>query len=316
MATVHISTGVPPYASRRRNAISSEATGQLSSTIANAVNLPSFPKTPEQAARLNQALGNHLMFRHLEDDERERVFGAMFEKIFKEGDVIIRQGDEGDNFYVVESGRCDIYVQRSASEPPQIVSSVTTGGSFGELALLYGTPRAATVVAKTPQVHCWALDRSSYRAILMSVTLKKRQMYEEFLEKVPVLAGITKWERAQIADALETQTYSKGSVIVKQGEPGDGFFIIVQGTVKVTKSEGTTIVDCGTLKESNYFGELALIFNQPRAATVEALTDVKCVKLDRDRFDRLLGPCEQILKRNLEHYNQVMSTVTSSPKAS
>lgn len=65
--------------------------------------------------------------------------------------------------------------------------SIKEGGSFGELALIYGTPRAATVVAKSDVVKCWAIDRITYRQILMGSTMRKRKLYDEFLSKVQIL---------------------------------------------------------------------------------------------------------------------------------
>jgi len=219
----------PPPVVKRRGAVSAEASAQ----IPTKPNIPHVPKTPEQMARLKQALSNHIMFKHLEDDERDQLFAAMFEKNFNDGDTIIKQGDVGDNFYVLESGKCEIFVQKG-TEPAKLVSTVAAGGSFGELALMYGSPRAATVIARSP-VRCWALDRQAYRGILMNVTLHKRGLYEAFLERVPVLAGCTKWERLQIADALESCSYPPDALIVKQGDRGDTFYIIVEGSVKVTK---------------------------------------------------------------------------------
>lgn len=67
-----------------------------------------------------------------------------------------------------------------------LVTTIQEGGSFGELALIYGTPRAATVRAKT-DVKLWGIDRDSYRRILMGSTIRKRKMYEEFLSRVSIL---------------------------------------------------------------------------------------------------------------------------------
>ena len=69
------------------------------------------------------------------------------------------------------------------------VTTIGEGGSFGELALIYGTPRAATVRAKT-DVKLWGIDRDSYRRILMGSTIRKRKMYEEFLSRVSILGMI------------------------------------------------------------------------------------------------------------------------------
>lgn len=66
------------------------------------------------------------------------------------------------------------------------VTTIGEGGSFGELALIYGTPRAATVRARTP-LKLWGLDRDSYRRILMGSTIRKRRMYDEFLSRVSIL---------------------------------------------------------------------------------------------------------------------------------
>jgi len=264
------------------------------------------PKDKNTQEYLDNALKKNIMFSHLEDDQRAEVFGAMFEVFFKAGDIIIRQGDEGDNFYVVAEGVCDVYVSKQGGEPA-LVTSYTLGGAFGELALIYGSPRAATVKAKT-DVRLWAINRVTYRNILMETTMRKRKMYEGFLENVPILAQMTKYERVTVADALEPTFFPAGEVIVRQGDPGEKFYIIVEGEVKVIQShDGAEPVEVAILRPPHYFGEIALLTNRPRAATVVAVGDTKCAQLDRDAFIRLLGPCENILRRNMENYNRIMS---------
>jgi len=264
------------------------------------------PKDKGTQLHLENALKKNIMFSHLEDDQRREVFGAMFEVRFKVGDTIIRQGDDGDNFYVVDEGECDVYVSKQGS-PPNLVTSYSSAGSFGELALINGSPRAATVKART-DVRLWAIGRATYRSILMETTMRKRKMYEGFLENVPILTYMTKYERVTVADALEPAFFNDGEVIVKQGDPGDKFYMVVEGEVKVLQTQGgDTSVEVARLHPSNYFGEIALLTNRPRAATVVAVGPTKCAQLDRDAFNRLLGPCENILRRNMEMYNRIMS---------
>ncbi|KAL0598118.1 cAMP-dependent protein kinase type I-alpha regulatory subunit [Plecturocebus cupreus] len=206
----------------------------------------------------------------------------------------------------------DVYVNN------EWATSVGEGGSFGELALIYGTPRAATVKAKT-NVKLWGIDRDSYRRILMGSTLRKRKMYEEFLSKVSILESLDKWERLTVADALEPVQFEDGQKIVVQGEPGDEFFIILEGSAAVLqrRSEDEEFVEVGRLGPSDYFGEIALLMNRPRAATVVARGPLKCVKLDRPRFERVLGPCSDILKRNIQQYNtRISGSSDSCPSAS
>lgn len=107
----------------------------------------------------------------------------MFPVVHRGGEAIIRQGDEGDNFYIIDEGEVEVYV----NNVPVVV--LGEGCSFGELALIYGTPRAATVIAKT-DCKLWAIDRDTYRRILMGSTIRKRKMYEEFLSKVSILGKL------------------------------------------------------------------------------------------------------------------------------
>ena len=89
--------------------------------------------------------------------------------------------------------------------------TIGEGGSFGELALIYGTPRAATVKASSAtDVKLWGIDRDSYRRILMGSTIRKRKMYEEFLSKVSILGKrieALKNEGLDIGHAMETEEY-------------------------------------------------------------------------------------------------------------
>ncbi|NXI91943.1 KAP0 kinase, partial [Psophia crepitans] len=301
---------------RRRGAISAEVyTEEDAASYVRKV----IPKDYKTMAALAKAIEKNVLFAHLDDNERSDIFDAMFPVTYIAGETVIQQGniysiffsfvgDEGDNFYVVDQGEMDVYVNS------EWATSVGEGGSFGELALIYGTPRAATVKAKT-NVKLWGIDRDSYRRILMAsifpadVTLRKRKMYEEFLSKVSILESLDKWERLTVADALEPVQFEDGQKIVVQGEPGDEFFIILEGTAAVLqrRSENEEFVEVGRLAPSDYFGEIALLMNRPRAATVVARGLLKCVKLDRPRFERVLGPCSDILKRNIQQYNSFVS---------
>ncbi|WAQ95945.1 KAPR-like protein, partial [Mya arenaria] len=248
------------------------------------------PKDYKTMAALSKAISKNVLFSHLDDTERSDIFDAMFPVHRHAGEVIILQGDEGDNFYVIDNGEVDVFVNNDH------VTTIGEGGSFGELALIYGLPRAATVKAKG-DVKLWGIDRDSYRRILMGSTIRKRKMYEEFLAKVSIL------------DSLEPVQFEDGQEIVRQGEPGDDFFIILEGQAAVLqrRSDNEEPVEVGRLGTSDYFGEIALLLNRPRAATVISRGPLKCVKLDRGRFERVLGPCSDILKRNISQYNSYVS---------
>ncbi|CAO3615458.1 unnamed protein product [Cunninghamella echinulata] len=285
------------------------------------------PKTPEQCERIKVSVGNNFLFKHLDEEQAQDVVNAMAEKEVKNGETIIEQGAVGDYFYIVESGTFDCYIRPQQqtqqqqlqqqemnddvdNEPPSAIKVVSyeAGGSFGELALMYNAPRAATIIATSDSV-VWALDRVTFRTILMEHTSRKRRMYESFLEEVPLLKSLKPYERHKIADALESVYFKDGETVINQGDVGDQFYIIESGEAVFYK-----LGEDGVQKEVNqcgrgsYFGELALLNDSPRAATVKAAGGrLKCATLGKKAFTRLLGPVHTILKRNSENYQAVIS---------
>lgn len=254
---------------------------------------------------MEKALVDNILMSHLDSDQRKEVFDAMFKVDKKKGDIIIAQGDKGDNFYVLDSGSCEIDVDG------KVVANIQPGGSFGELALIYGSPRAATVKA-TSDCILWAVERGDYRRIMMDTTMQKRELYEKFLTKVPILSELTQYERLTVADALEPVEYKEGEAVVKQGTDGDDFFMIVEGSADVVKKVDGKESVVNSLAQGGFFGEIALLTNSPRQASVIAKTHLKCVKLDRSSFMRVLGPIEDILRRNLTTYKKY---IPESPKS-
>lgn len=175
------------------------------------------------------------------------------------------------------------------------VATIEPGGSFGELALMYNAPRAATVISAESGCTLWALDRVTFRRILMDSTYERRRMYEQFLSEVPILSTLSDYERSKIADTLETQKFAAGTVIIKEGDIGEAFYLLESGVAEAYK-QGTEKPVKAYCK-GDYFGELALLNHAPRAATVVAKTLCKVATLGKDGFQRLLGPVEGIMRR-------------------
>ncbi|EDW01745.1 cAMP-dependent protein kinase type II regulatory subunit isoform X1 [Drosophila grimshawi] len=265
-----------------------------------------FPKTDDQRARLVESVKNVLLFRSLEKEQMNQVLDAMFERKVEPGDFIIRQGDDGDNFYVIESGIYKVYIN------DKHISTYNHTGLFGELALLYNMPRAATVQAETVGL-LWAMDRQTFRRILLKSAFKKRKMYEELLNNVPMLKALQNYERMNLADALVSKAYEDGERIIKQGDAADGMYFIEEGTVSVRMDQDDSEVEISKLGKGQYFGELALVTHRPRAASVYATGGVvKLAFLDVRAFERLLGPCMDIMKRNIDDYESQLVKIFGS----
>lgn len=244
-----------------------------------------------------QAVKNNFLFRSLDSEQLALVFAGMSAKPVVAGQVVIRQGEEGDNFYIVEAGRYAVEVDGKE------VVQIGPGGSFGELALMYNAPRAATIKALEDGT-LYAVDRPTFRRVIIDLAHEKRCKYMDFLKSLPLLAStLSELEIGKIADALEEIQFTKpGEVVIKQGDPGDAFYIILDGSASVYRDD----THVGTLHPGDYFGELALINRQPRAASifVQGPGQLKCLRLGEADFVRLLGPLEELLKRNEEQYNQ------------
>lgn len=242
--------------------------------------------TEEQRAELAKTLSLNFLFQQLDKKAKETVVAALQKKEYTRSTEIITQGDVGDYFYIIESGTVDFYVNGTK------VNTSSDGSSFGELALMYNSPRAATAVAAS-DVTCWALDRATFRRILLEGTFNRRIMYEDFLKDVTVLSGLTPQERSKLADALTTEMYHAGDNIVTEGETGDKFYLIESGSCEISKRNEGVI---GTIGKGNYFGEVALLNDLPRQATVKALDNVIVATLDKSGFTRLLGPALDLLR--------------------
>ncbi|OAP65327.1 hypothetical protein AYL99_01299 [Fonsecaea erecta] len=301
------------YAAGRRTSVSAESMQPDSDS--GSWKPPKHPKTPEQYERLRHAVAGNFLFSSLDEESFNLVLDALVEKSIPAPNIkVITQGDEGDYFYVIESGDFDIYINPSGAVeagPDGMGNKVATigpGGSFGELALMYNAPRAATVVSSSKGGLLWALDRVTFRRILMNNAFQKREMYEGFLGEVPLLSSLKPYERAKIADALETVKYEPGQNIITEGEPGDAFYLLESGhAVAYRHGVDHPVREYG---RGGYFGELALLDDKPRAASVVAKDNVTVAKLGRDGFKRLLGPVESIMRREEYENTEEMDPLT------
>lgn len=158
-------------------------------------------------------------------------------------------------------------------------------------------------MAKT-DAELWSLDRRTFNFIVKDSAQKKREKYDEFLQKVKILKDMDQYERNKLADAIKEQWYKKGDYVITEGQEGDIFFLIMSGKAIATKTlqPGQPATQVNSYKEGDYFGERALLKNEPRAANIVAESDLQVVMLDRKSFRRLLGPIEQILQRNMDNY--------------
>jgi len=244
------------------------------------------PKPADVRERIAQNVEQSILFKNMSDQERADCVDAFYEVKAKNGDTVIEQGDTGQNYYFVDSGSLEILVDKKK------YGDIGPGMGVGELALLYNTPRAATVKCLSETV-LWALDRTTYRAIHQHYKSERAKKYTDFLVNVPDLKSLSKAELTQLAEAMEEETYEKGDVIIRQGETGDYFYIIAEGEVAVS-IDGA---EKAKLEAGKYFGEKALLSEDTRAATCTAAARTICLSINREHFVELLGALSELIER-------------------
>ena len=295
----------PPPKRGRRQAVAAES---YDPTTDNATeeSVVFYPKTEQQLDCLRQAASNIIFFKKCDEEQRKILFNAMFEKRVQVDDVIIRQGDDGDNFYVIEKGEYDIFVTESTTGGEKKVASLTEG-FFGELALLYNCPRNATIVSASNDGVLWGLDQKTFRQVVVKATARKRAKFEELLKGVSMLDSLKGYELMNLTDALDEVSYESEQAIIHEGDEASEMYFIMEGkvVVRALDTRSNTQKEIVVLDRGQYFGELALVLKKPRVASVYALTnETKCAVLDINAFERLLGPCVDIMKRNIVKYEE------------
>jgi CRP-like cAMP-binding protein/Zn-dependent protease len=203
------------------------------------------------------------------------------------GAPVFRQGDRADAFYVVRRGTLQVVEEGPAGEE-RVLSTAGPGESFGELGLLEQAPRAATVRA-VEESELFEVSKGTFDQLLADMAsvpdFAPTLQAAADLRRLPPFAAL---EPAAIAELLEQGRWISlppGEELIREGEPGDAFYAIGSGRVEVLRG-GRAL---RTLGPGEFFGEVALLEDVPRTATVRTLTPVRVFRLERAGFDRVVG---------------------------
>ncbi len=205
-----------------------------------------------------------------------------------EGTDVVRQGDHGDRFYVIESGSADVLVDGFR------VGEVGAGGSFGEKALLRDVGRTATVRARQP-MRMLTLSRQDF---LLALTGQEEPTQTK---ATPLISGASTWTWRQrvtvlshvslfshldsralgvLAERSAVHRWDAGATLVRRGDEGTRFFVMLEGNAVVSVEEHAV----AELRPGDQFGEIALLHGVPRRADVVAAGPVVTLSLGRDDF--------------------------------
>jgi serine/threonine protein phosphatase PrpC/CRP-like cAMP-binding protein len=194
-------------------------------------------KTEQEKEIIAQAIKSCVMLQSITDDQRETIYGVMEPVEVSKGDWIIRQGTVGDKWFIVESGTFEVRILQKNKDDPlntggtlvheyQGALETHTHPSFGEHALLYSVPRAASIIAQTDG-KLWALHKSAWRKVL--VERSGRQDLIKILRTINVLKIFNLEEIEYIAGTMKIESFAKDYTITRTSMPGDALYIISNG---------------------------------------------------------------------------------------
>jgi CRP-like cAMP-binding protein/Zn-dependent protease len=238
-----------------------------------------------EAARLIDALP---AFEDLPEEVLSDLAGRVKLRIVRPGEPVFRQGDRPTAFFIVRRGLVQIEDEDPEIGDTRVIRTMGPGESFGELALLGAHRRQATVRA-ADEVELFEIDKSTFDRLLAEDMRAPEfghtmQSLVE-LRELPVFRGL---DASQLHDVLEHGgwiTVPPGSQVVTEGDPGDAFYAVVSGRADVMR-DGRVLK---TMAAGTYFGEVALLRDVPRTATVVARTAMRLFRLDREGFDRVIA---------------------------
>ncbi len=238
-----------------------------------------------EAAELIDALP---AFDDLPESVLSDLAGRLHLRIIRPGEPVFRQGDRPDAFYVVRRGTVQIEDEDQETGDTRVLRAMTRGESFGEMGLLGSHRRQATVRA-VDDVELFVVDKGTFDRLLAEDMrapdfAHTMQALAE-LRELSVFHGLDSEQLNGILEHGEWVTAAHGDRLVTQGEPGDRFYVIQSGRAEIVR-DGTVI---DSVSKGMYFGEVALLRDIPRTATVVAATPMRVFALDRDGFELVVA---------------------------
>jgi len=226
------------------------------------------------------------LFEDVPEDVLGELAGLAKLRTVSRGGMVFRQGDRPNGFFVVRKGSMEV-VEELPDGRERLLRALAHGDTFGELGLVEGAPRTATVRAAT-RAELFAFDKGAFDAFMAdAIAVPSFAPTLQAATELGALPCFTHLGAEELGELLEFGAWMSvppGEAIIREGEAGDAFYAIGSGQVDVTKG-GAPL---RTLGAGAFVGEIALLFDVPRTSTVTARTPVRAYRLDRLGFDRLL----------------------------
>lgn len=221
----------------------------------------SYPKSEEIKALIYDAIRPNALFENDEETELIELVDLFKPVTKKKGQSVINEGEQGDTFYVVESGELSIQVKSGKGKDAKMIScgNYSRGAAFGELALIFDSPRAATITATT-NVQLWCLERQAYRLRIGQIRFKEREEKLDFIRRCKIRGRnfCDLFDSSQIEDlsyVIKSDKYKEGSVVLREGEVNDTLYIVRNGKINRLKKSRDGVIGTGEFECSIYIAD-------------------------------------------------------------
>jgi CRP-like cAMP-binding protein/thioredoxin reductase/Fe-S-cluster-containing hydrogenase component 2 len=213
--------------------------------------------------------------------------------VLKKGSVIFRRNDYSSTFFTILRG--SVGIQVNAEDPNQMIV-LPPGAFFGEMGLISGRRRTATVVAATDCVVIETQRRTMLKLIQSVDSVRRTLDRTAIMRQVQthLAPGVPADELRDLVEGAEIQRFKAGDSIFVQGEPGDDMHLIRSGSCTVSMRVGGKDVVLSYVPSGNYIGEMALLSDAPRSATVKAAYATETIRIKGHHFKELLARNPQL----------------------
>ena len=242
------------------------------------------------------------MMMFLPEDLKRLVADCFVPASFGFGGDIVTEGQETDAVYVLAEGRARM-VKRGANGEEIPLNVLKPGETFGATGLL-GSPDLAggalvgkrqTTVRASSDVQAYKLDPALFQALLANhpevktyfdIEQRHRQL-ANFIKLYTPLAKLPAAALKLLATESEIVTVKAGETVIRQGDAVGPMFLVEEGRLKVWETDGARQRELAFLRKGDLFGERSLVRNQPRRASVEAMTDCRLIRIKETTFGKL-----------------------------
>ncbi|XP_035734637.1 cGMP-dependent protein kinase 2-like isoform X2 [Vespa mandarinia] len=239
--------------------------------------IPIYEKNSRSRELIKRAISENKFLGNLKKAEIEQLTSAMQPREVLANTRLIQEGEKGSHLYVSESGNFEIYVGKT------YYGRFGIGVAFGELALLYNMRRLCSIDVQT-NGKVWVLDRKSFHAI-MSASMRESTEYNiQMLRQIEILKELPEEVLSKMSDLIIVEFFRGNTHIFSEGDPGDKFYIVNCGNIKITKKKSYGADDeLIILEKGDYFGEKALYGDKCRrqANAIALPPGAECYTIDR-----------------------------------